>query len=496
MKKVLLIFLILVSFYSSAEVFVVSSLGTNGNLLVGCGLPVGTVFDSKIKSCPKKMPNDSDGTTYTFESLVITTSINVRYLSSYRGRYVSGRGSFMKATCDAPKKINDETGLCEERPPCQKGSKTGVMSWPYSKYGSNPTLCLSSCEYGLGGVSLCLTNGNSCTGDFTSNGKQCSIGGGNGLDSGGDHPTPPPDGCQWQGTGDKETLVCNGDADGDGEPDPDGTEDPDGECSWDGDTLTCNGGTYPDKETGGTGGDGDGGTGGTGGTGGDGDGGTGGTGGTGDGDDGVDPTVPQPDLDGVIKSIRDFNADNNANLNLINENQKIGFQAVVDGNKDGFDRIVDGNKEGFDSVASAVTGINIPDVDLSNIEGSLTGIENGVNSITGTDISSANFSDCYSSNSCTSLYETEYPEYENMTEMIDEKMSDISSGVIKQVVDNFVNINISNAQKPDTNACFDFGFVDFGCFDFFKDFSWIWSFIRFVFIFTSVMTARKIVFGG
>nr|VVV04115.1 hypothetical protein AW0309160_01498 [Aliivibrio wodanis]VVV04125.1 hypothetical protein AW0309160_01508 [Aliivibrio wodanis]VVV04135.1 hypothetical protein AW0309160_01518 [Aliivibrio wodanis] len=489
MKKVLLIFLILVSFYSNAQVREVYRGSSNTEIVNLCGFPVGTKYDTeKTKSCTNDGNSEYSWRWFRSDG----GSIDVGYYNKVRGRDGSARSLSRISTCDAPKEINDETGICEERPPCQKGSKTGDRSWSYSKYGSNPTLCLSSCEYSLGGVSLCLTKGNSCTGNFTSSGKQCSIGGGNGLDSGGDHPTPPPDGCQWQGTGDKETLVCNGDADGDGEPDPDGTEDPDGECSWDGDTLTCNGGTYPDKETGG--GDGDGGTGG-----GDGDGGTGGgdgDGGTGGGDDGVDPTVPEPDLDGVIKSIRDFNADNNANLNLINENQKIGFQAVVDANNEGFNRVVDGNKEGFDSVAAAVTGINIPDVDLSNIEGSLTGIENGVNSITGTDISSANFSDCYSSNSCTSLYETEYPEYENMTEMIDEKMADISSGVIKQVVDNFVNINISNAQKPDTNACFDFGFVDFGCFDFFKDFSWIWSFIRFVFIFTSVMTARKIVFGG
>ncbi len=380
------------------------------------------------------------------------------------------------ASCDKPNEINPDTGKCEE-PKCKAGDIVGPKSWSWSSSGDNPSLCLQECTYKTHETIACLVSTDKCVGKFISTESSCSD---NGLSSGGGYPSPPPGGCIWTGPEDDRVLECNGDADGDGQPDPDTPKDPDAECSWDGDTLICNGGTFPPDTGGGDGGDG-------------GDG-----GGSSGGDDGVDPTPPTSDLTGVIKSIRDFNKDNNANLERLNDTNTKGFDKVVDANKTALSEVVDTNTKGFGDVVGAINSINInvPGVDLSKIESSLNGIESGVNAIVGTDISGANFSDCYKEETCTSLYESEYSQYEDLSDMVSDKMNGISNGVIKQITDVFTNVDISNAQKPDTNACFDFGFVNFGCFDFFEDFSWIWTFIRVCFVFTAIMTARKLVFGG
>lgn len=133
---------------------------------------------------------------------------------------------------------------------------------------------------------------------------------------------------------------------------------------------------------------------------------------------------------------------------------------------------------------------------LNRIQRNLEMLNEGLWGIVRTDISGANFTDCYETNSCTSLYESDYSEYKDLSDLVSKNMADISTGAIKQVTDIFTNVDISNAQRPETNACLDFGFINFGCFDFFQDFSMIWTFIRFCFVFTAIATARKLVFGG
>ena len=470
MKKIFLIISFFFSFNTYSEVRIVYRESTNSSIVAACGFPIGTKYSvDKTKACT----GSKSGYTWTWFSATVG-SIDVGWRNS-TGKTGSARSISRSSTCDAPSQINPDTGKCEE-PKCKAGENTGVRSWPWSSHGSAPSLCLQQCSYNLDDVSVCLISTDKCLGSFVSTTSSCSD---NGLTSGGGYPKPPPGDCIWTGPEDDRVLECNGDGDGDGQPDPDVPKDPDAECSWDGDTLVCNGGTYPPDTGGGEGGDG------------------GGSGGSG-GDNGVDPIPPAPDLTGVIKAVRDFNSDNNANLQRLNDTNSKGFDKVVSTNTTGLDKVVDTNTTGFGDVVTAINGIQTggSTVDLSKIEGSLTGIENGINSITGTDTSGANFTDCYSTDSCASLYETEYPQYENISEMVSEKMDAISNGIIKQVVDTFITIDISNAQKPDTNACFDFGFFNFGCFDFFEDLSYIWAFIRVCLIFTAIMTARKLVFGG
>ena len=396
-------------------------------------------------------------------------------------------------TCEAPDYINPNSGYCvAAAPTCEVDLKLGRIFWKYSTYGDFPTFCGSGCEskpYVPSDGILCSTEDDRCFADLAQTGESCTS---NGASSGGDFPTPPPDGCIWTGTLDDRVLSCSGDADGDGEPDDDTPLDPDSKCDWDGDTLVCNGGTYPDDpdkpdkpDTGG---------------------GTDSGGGT------------NPNSSEVIKVIKDFNKDNNSNLNKINETNstsldevKNSIDALRSGGNDGVNDGKPGSlaaiEEYLDETLGAQYEMNAQLDKLNNSSSKdYSSVLNGIHSevassgsslrqIIDTDISGANFTDCYSSNSCTSLYESEYSEYKDMSELVAEKVDNISTGAIRQVTNMFTHIDVSNAQKPNTNMCVDI-IYDFGCYDLFKDFSYIWAFVRFCFIFTSLALARKLVFGG
>ncbi len=74
---------------------------------------------------------------------------------------------------------------------CPSGFDTGVRTWNWAESGDRPVLCVGSnlCEYVIKDVSLCLTEGGTCSGSFISTGLQCSSGSG-GMVGGGNYPDP------------------------------------------------------------------------------------------------------------------------------------------------------------------------------------------------------------------------------------------------------------------------------------------------------------------
>ena len=501
MKKVLFLISVLFSGYSFAESSLIGRFSSSRFTIDACPFSESAMTPMDVywfgRCSVGKQFTIHDQTILVTDFKIIRTS--VYFLAKVYNRdsevlwFTFSTGDRNYDTCEAPDYINPNSGYCvAAAPTCEVDLKLGRIFWKYSTYGDFPTFCGSGCEskpYVPSDGILCSTEDDRCFADLAQTGESCTS---NGASSGGDFPTPPPDGCIWTGTLDDRVLSCSGDADGDGEPDDDTPLDPDSKCDWDGDTLVCNGGTYPDDpdkpdkpETGG---------------------GTDSGGGT------------NPNSSEVIKVIKDFNKDNNSNLNKINETNstsldevKNSIDALRSGGNDGVNDGKPGSlaaiEEYLDETLGAQYEMNAQLDKLNNSSSKdYSSVLNGIHSevassgsslrqIIDTDISGANFTDCYSSNSCTSLYESEYSEYKDMSELVAEKVDNISTGAIRQVTNMFTHIDVSNAQKPNTNMCVDI-IYDFGCYDLFKDFSYIWAFVRFCFIFTSLALARKLVFGG
>ena len=501
MKKVLFLISVLFSGYSFAESSLIGRFSSSRFTIDACPFsesamtPMDVYWFGRCSIGNKVVLHNQTITITDFK--IITNTIY--FLGVFNNReqqfnwFTFSYGDRIYDICEAPNYINPNSGYCvTAAPTCEVDLKLGRIFWKYSTYGDFPTFCGSGCEskpYVPSDGILCSTEDDRCFADLAQTGESCTS---NGASSGGDFPTPPPDGCIWTGTLDDRVLSCSGDADGDGEPDDDTPLDPDSKCDWDGDTLVCNGGTYPDDpdkpdkpETGG---------------------GTDSGGGT------------NPNSSEVIKVIKDFNKDNNSNLNKINETNstsldevKNSIDALRSGGNDGVNDGKPGSlaaiEEYLDETLGAQYEMNAQLDKLNNSSSKdYSSVLNGIHSevassgsslrqIIDTDISGANFTDCYSSNSCTSLYESEYSEYKDMSELVAEKVDNISTGAIRQVTNMFTHIDVSNAQKPNTNMCVDI-IYDFGCYDLFKDFSYIWAFVRFCFIFTSLALARKLVFGG
>jgi hypothetical protein len=501
MKKVLFLISVLFSGYSFAESSLIGRFSSSRYTIDACPFSESAMTPMDVywfgRCSVGKQFTIHDQTILVTDFKIIRTS--VYFLAKVYNRdsevlwFTFSTGDRNYDTCEAPDYINPNSGYCvAAAPTCEVDLKLGRIFWKYSTYGDFPTFCGSGCEskpYVPSDGILCSTEDDRCFADLAQTGESCTS---NGASSGGDFPTPPPDGCIWTGTLDDRVLSCSGDADGDGEPDDDTPLDPDSKCDWDGDTLVCNGGTYPDDpdkpdkpDTGG---------------------GTDSGGGT------------NPNSSEVIKVIKDFNKDNNSNLNKINETNstsldevKNSIDALRSGGNDGVNDGKPGSlaaiEEYLDETLGAQYEMNAQLDKLNNSSSKdYSSVLNGIHSevassgsslrqIIDTDISGANFTDCYSSNSCTSLYESEYSEYKDMSELVAEKVDNISTGAIRQVTNMFTHIDVSNAQKPNTNMCVDI-IYDFGCYDLFKDFSYIWAFVRFCFIFTSLALARKLVFGG
>ena len=485
MKRLIsFVFLISFSFSSQAALYKIYKI-TGVNLPVCAGLlEVGVVIDLPNYDCVG-VGYSQDSIQYRFGEIFFyagdiqirmnptnssTGSSHIKYLA-----YGGGTDS-----CPAGTVYDDESRSCIERRACNIGESWGQKYWQFSKYGDSPKFCVLGCEGKATGLSLCFTNGNKCgPAKIVSTGNECAS---NGISSGGTFPEPPPNGCIWVGDGADQTLSCRGDVDGDGSPDPDVPFDDGSHCDWNGNTLECTGGTYPSQDGGNNGNSGNNGS--------------------------VEIDV---DLKPVIKAIDDFHNDNNSNLNKINKTNVDGFEAVRYQVEDAGENVSDTlqglnydmqslldsiKRSNEDSSNNEIVSINKVNDSLIQLNGNIGGISDGVDKIVNTDISGANFTDCYETNTCTSLYESDYSEYKDLSDFVSKNMTDISTGAIKQVTDIFTHVEISNAQRPETNACLDFGFIDFGCFDFFQDFSMIWTFIRSCFVFTAIATARKLVFGG
>ncbi|MBL4829418.1 MAG: hypothetical protein JKY55_05985 [Aliivibrio sp.] len=281
------------------------------------------------------------------------------------GGYASRYKNWVSTTFNCPdgQELNPATNACETPQQQCEEIPLGSRSWTYSIYGDSPSICMNGCSVGLKGMAVCTTSGNSCSGDLAQDGSTCSSG--DGMKPGGDMPEVPPGECQWQGESGNQTLVCKGDSDGDGKPDDGAPPDEDGSCEWDGNTLTCTGGTFdpsnPDNPSNPNNPDNGGDTGPvvvnppTG------------------GGDGVD--LPVENTADILTAIKNFNSDNNKNAKDINGNlsdiEKI-LMLDADSNKDLLHEINTDNNKGFENVVGAIK--NIEGYDPTTTDGILNEI--------------------------------------------------------------------------------------------------------------------------
>ncbi|MUK51438.1 hypothetical protein [Aliivibrio fischeri] len=132
-KKILLPLLFIISGYSfsaNAAIYKISKYGSNYNIVNKCwGVSIGSVYESS--SLP-----DCIGKTFQsgYNTCVITSSkagSTLTVSASCSGRISTGEMFSRASSCDSPKIINPETGLCEDPPPppfCESSQVQTIIS--------------------------------------------------------------------------------------------------------------------------------------------------------------------------------------------------------------------------------------------------------------------------------------------------------------------------------------------------------------------------------
>jgi len=478
--------------------------GYNSNLAEPCyNVKSGMIIDyTLIKACDNGFTFSSGSKTFTITSTSITSSqLRVAVKDNFGYKY-SGYFALSIRACELPKEINPDNGICEEACPegtqkyqgeclttCQilaKDSSPRRLRWDATIYGENPSsFCKGSGDNGcwLNAAGLFISvEDNFWSGDFTFTSESCQT-----SDIGkffGGTKFPPTD------TPDPDPNPDDGNPDT--APIPDADPFPDGSAS----------GPSPTPEP-------------------------------------VDPTAPveqpnptpnQGDNGDVVKAVTNLNSDVNKALNDlnidINKSQerlrlevynvsarvhhnteaikglhtatKVGFENVqsylgsMDSTLDGMSTNIDAIAGDADAIRKGVIGIGDS---LDDIEGTLNGIEGTLDGIANTDTSGAGTGGtCIASNSCTGFYQSGYPN--GIGDAVGGGMNNIKGLVQNGLLNQFGNIDLSNAAKPDFVLDLSgFGFTKYNL-ESYVNFNYVFMFIRVCVLFTAGMTCRKIIFGG
>ncbi len=152
------------------------------------------------------------------------------------------------------------------------------------------------------------------------------------------------------------------------------------------------------------------------------------------------------------------------------------------------------------SVNRNTGAINSIGEELGGLSGTLTGIGEDIEGISetldgiaNTDTTGAGWGGtCIADDSCTGFYDSGYPD--GIEGVVSGHMSDIKDSVLDGFINTFGELDLSNAKAPS----FCMGVLTFGeyCFTDYIDFDWLFGFVRFCMIFTSIAQARRIIFGG
>lgn len=199
------------------------------------------------------------------------------------------------------------------------------------------------------------------------------------------------------------------------------------------------------------------------------------------------------------KALRDLNIDinkSNASINTqlvaLNSNVRQNSETIQDLHKANID-ISTREQELMIGTTNAIKSGNAAlGEKLNAVNGNLSDIGDGLDKIINTDTSGAGIGGtCIATDSCTGFYDSAYPE--GINGLLSGQMTKMKTDVLDPFVATF-NIDVSGAQRPK------FGlpvpFYGWFYFDDFIDMDWIFSFIRFVFITSTVFYSRQIIFGG
>lgn len=344
-----------------------------------------------------------------------------------------------------PDGTEDVGGDCKENT-CEAGyvyDQSQTWSWTD---GSQATVCLNSCT-AKSFNSVCSDIEYTCTASFKSTGSMCNF-----------------SGIQYSGS----------------------TASPDDDLPDD---------DIPDGDNGG----GDGGTSSGGGSGGDSGGGDTGGGDTGGGDTGGGSNSDTPYDDSALRAAVNNVASKVTQASQANVSAVDGLKDSVDDSVDEISSLNESTQKSLSDTNEALAGIDSKVSDLSDAVSSagdnLSDIAANSDALANKDVQEALDGNCIADSSysyCDGWYKSEYKD--GLSGIFDSHIDNISSQAQTMIDNSFGNLDISNASAPS----FCLKVMEYGsyCIDDYIDLNFVFSFLRFAFIFTTVMYCRKMIFGG
>lgn len=487
----------------------------DNTVVSGCPYSVGSILDTNLfAACGKGKQVVSSYTQITAARIAWNGNTMVAYTASNSALILF---SAVAATCDSPNVINSDTGACEPPPPsrCEILRDRGEvvhMNWNQAAYGSQMTGSYYCSSYGcasqISGTTTCL-NG-TCYSDATLTGDECDGSGDSSIctDSTCSSPKPPNETDPDQPTPEP----------GDDNPihDPD---DPTSPVDSGGNVAN------PDIDP-----------------------------------STPDPVDPAPEVtppetgeatDAIVNMNRDVNkALNDLNIDINSSNTKIenelkllnasneGIKSqltqleettikIGDNNKalitqlnrdvttavnvntnainklggkvDSLNNTVGDLKESVDGMATDVGDIKESvsgmGETLDGMADDLSGIGDAIDGLANIDGEGLRQGTCFSNPQytfCKGWYEPNYPD--GFRGVFDEQFGQLTDSVTASVNNIFGGLDLSNSAAP--SFCLTLWMFGTSCFTDYLDLSWVFGFIRFAFMFTTVWLCRKLVFGG
>ncbi|WP_138956439.1 hypothetical protein [Vibrio ichthyoenteri] len=233
-----------------------------------------------------------------------------------------------------------------------------------------------------------------------------------------------------------------------------------------------------------------------------------------------EPEVPEPELTpdsngDVVKAVTNLNRDVNKALNDLNidinkanaeqNGELMLLNANVKQNSEHLAKLREENIDIYDNTKALIQNLNKDvtsavnrnteriDGELERVGEKLDGIGTTLDEMTNVDTSGAGVSaTCIETDTCVSYYETKYPE--GLSGMASTQLAELKTEVIDGFVASFGELDLSNAERPKFGLPVPFyGWLYFSDY---VDMDWIFSFLRFCFMVTTVFMCRRIVFGG
>lgn len=505
---------VLIAGHAHAAIVKVTSHRDNA-AVSGCPFSVGAILDtSTFAACVKGKKIVTDFTRITAARAVFSGSSMIAYTSSNSGLILF---SATTSTCSSPNVINAETGVCEPPPPtrCEILRDRGEvveLNWAQSVYGSSFTGGYYCTAYGcVSQVTKSIgCNDGRCFGDATLTGVECD-GSGNsaactdstcsskleGKETDPNEPTPEPDNDNPYHEPDDPTSsvdaggnVSNPDitpsTPEEVDPVPEVTTPESGEAT----DAIVNLNKNVNKAL---------------------------------NDLNIDINKANSKIENELKLLNSSNegiksqlsqleetnikiADNNkallTNLNRdITTSVNINTSAVnkLGGKVDGLaDKVgdlnesVDGMASDVGEIKDSVAGLG---ESLDGLAEDVSGIGDAIDGLANIDGEGLRQGTCFSNpdySSCKGWYEPNFPE--GFKGVFDDQFGQLTDAVTASVNNIFGGLDLSNSAAP--SFCLTLWMFGTSCFTDYLDLSWVFGFIRFAFMFTTVWLCRKLVFGG